>query len=96
MYDHRQLSRQAKHLDLLTIYVMCLNRKLLTTNDWTIILFQDLEKNSPNVLENEKVFAQIPGREHKSFKVHYGLMEKLSKKDLLKKVEHTIKQLQSL
>jgi len=47
-----------------------------------------------SVLENEKVFSLIPGREHKTFKAKCGLMEKLTKKELLKKVEHSIKQLQ--
>ena len=48
------------------------------------------------VLENEKVFISLSGQQHKSFTSKCGLMEKLSKKDLLKKVEHTVKQLESL
>ena len=48
-----------------------------------------------SVFENEKVFVKIPSRQHKSFRAQHGLMEKLSKKQLLKKVEHSITQLQS-
>ena len=47
-----------------------------------------------NALETEQVFIPTPGREHKSFKAKIGLMEKFSKKDLIKKVLHSIKQLQ--
>ena len=46
------------------------------------------------VLENEKVFTLVSGRQHKFFTSKCGLMEKLSKKELLKKVEHTVKQLE--
>lgn len=42
------------------------------------------------------MFSLIPGREHRSFKANYGLMEKLSKKDLLKKVEHSINNIISI
>jgi len=46
-----------------------------------------------DVLENEKVFTVIPGRQHKSFKSKHGLMEKLTKKNLLKKVDKSVQQL---
>ena len=46
-----------------------------------------------DVLENEKVFTEIPGRQHKSFNSKHGLMEKLTKKNLLTRVEKSIQQI---
>lgn len=45
------------------------------------------------VLKEENVFVPVSMRHHCSFNLKCGLMEKLSKKELLKKVEKTSKQL---
>ena len=46
-----------------------------------------------DVLNNEKVFNVISDRQHKSFKSKHGLMEKLTKKNLLARVEKSVQQL---
>ena len=46
------------------------------------------------VLQDEKVFLLTPGRSHKSFRAKCALMKKLSRKDLVKKIEKSISQLQ--
>ena len=46
------------------------------------------------VLQDQKVFVLIPGQSHKSFCANCPLMKKLSRNDLVKKIEKSINQLQ--
>ena len=46
-----------------------------------------------DVLDSEKIFTVIPGRQHKSFKSKHGLMEKLTRKNLIVRVEKSVQQL---
>ena len=46
------------------------------------------------VLQDEKVFVLTPGRSHKSFNANCPLMKKLSRKELARKIQKTIDQLQ--
>lgn len=45
------------------------------------------------VLDEEDIFVPTSTRQHKSFAFKCGILEKLSHKELLKKVEHSIQQL---
>ena len=48
------------------------------------------------LLDEEKVFVPMTGRQHDSFRFNSGLMEKLPREEVLKKVETNIKQLYQL